>query len=84
MTHSKHNFSVVMHTEHMSSVMEKWACGYLRLSGWVFYLWHEYDNSFNVLAECSKCCSTTNNCIHLLNVVKRKKPHIFNIICFLK
>lgn len=82
MAGNKPNFTVVMHREHMSSVAEKWACGYLRLSGWVFYLWHEYDNSFNVVAECSKCCSTTNDCIHLFNVVKGKKIHFWHL--FLK
>lgn len=67
MTHNKPHFSVVTQIQHMSSVTEKWAWGFLRLSRWVFYLWHEYDNSINVETVCSKRSSTTNDCILLYN-----------------
>lgn len=76
MARKKPSFSVIMRTKHMSSVTEKWACGYLRLSGWVFYLWHEYDNSFKVAGEC------TNDFICLFNVDKERKKYFFDIICF--
>lgn len=71
MARKKPDFSAIMHIEHMSSVTEKRACGYLRLSGWVFYLRHGYDNSFNVVGKC------TNDFIHLFNVDKKSKKGFF-------
>jgi len=81
MTHSESNFSVVRHIEDVSSVTGKWACGYLRLNGWVFYLWHEYDDSFTVEAESNKCCSTTKDWILLFNTNK-KEYFLLNYLFF--
>lgn len=45
MAHKEPDCRAVTHTEHMSPVAQKWACGYFRLSGRLFYLSHGYDNS---------------------------------------